>query len=149
MNTIPRTFAGRTLASAAALAAASLTLAGPAFADGPATSPTPSDDTPVQVAPLVQPSVVYETVSWSGYVYDRYNHQYLRNKPFTVTMQCTGFVVNPDGYVATAGHCVAPDGGKARAAPPGGGVGPAELLRLRLGTHRRLRDRRLPDRRPR
>ena len=66
----------------------------------------------MQVAPLVQPSVVYETVSWSGYVYDRYNHQYLRNKPFTVTMQCTGFVVNPDGYVATAGHCVAPDGGK-------------------------------------
>jgi hypothetical protein len=28
-------------------------------------------------------------------------------------MQCTGFVVNPDGYVATAGHCVDPDGGKA------------------------------------
>ena len=112
MNTIPRTIAGRTLASAAALAAASLTLAGPAFADGPATATTPSDETPVQVAPLVQPSVVYETVSWSGYVYDRYNHQYLRNKPFTVTMQCTGFVVNPDGYVATAGHCVAPDGGK-------------------------------------
>jgi S1-C subfamily serine protease len=100
----------RPLAAAAALAAASLTLAGPTFAaDGPA---TPSEDTPVQVAPLVQPSVVYETVTWSGYVYDRFNRQYLQDQPFTVTMQCTGFVVNPDGYVATAGHCVDPDGGK-------------------------------------
>ena len=60
----------------------------------------------------MQPSVVYETMTWSGYVYDRYNKQYLRDKPFSVTMQCTGFVVNPDGYVATAGHCVDPAGGK-------------------------------------
>ena len=60
----------------------------------------------------MQPSVVYETITWSGYIYDKYNKQYLRDKPFSVTMQCTGFVVNPDGYVATAGHCVDPAGGK-------------------------------------
>nr|WP_246355216.1 trypsin-like peptidase domain-containing protein [Nocardioides ungokensis] len=117
MNRTTRSLVRRTVASGAVLAAASLTLAGPAFADGPATTPssspgTATEATPVQVAPLVQPSVVYETVSWSGYVYDRFNGQYLQNKPFRVTMQCTGFVVNPDGYVATAGHCVDPEGGK-------------------------------------
>src|SRR6201999_4470198 len=29
-------------------------------------------------------------------------------KPFSVTYNCTGFVVTPDGYIATAGHCVNP-----------------------------------------
>jgi len=28
--------------------------------------------------------------------------------PFEATWGCTGFVVNPDGWVATAGHCVDP-----------------------------------------
>ncbi len=114
-----RTIAGRMLAAAAALAAASLAFAGPASADGPAqteseapATATTTDNAQAQVAPLVQPSVVYETISWSGYIYDKYNKQYLRDKPFSVTMQCTGFVVNPDGYVATAGHCVDPAGGK-------------------------------------
>ncbi|MBZ5737149.1 trypsin-like peptidase domain-containing protein [Nocardioides mangrovi] len=105
----------RGAAATAALAATTLALAGPAAADdttGPTDAPA-SGDTSIEVAALVQPSVVYETVTWSGYVYDRYNRQYLTtDKPFTVTMQCTGFVVNPDGYVATAGHCVDPQGGK-------------------------------------
>ena len=30
------------------------------------------------------------------------------NMPFLATWACTGFVVNPDGWVATAGHCVDP-----------------------------------------
>jgi serine protease Do len=114
-----RTIVGRTLAAAAALAAASLAIAGPASADGAATdeqSATPTTTTAntgqEQVAPLVQPSVVYETISWSGYIYDSYNKQYLRDKPFSITMQCTGFVVNPDGYIGTAGHCVDPKGGR-------------------------------------
>jgi serine protease Do len=29
--------------------------------------------------------------------------------PFEVSWHCTGFVVNPDGWVATAGHCADPD----------------------------------------
>jgi tetratricopeptide (TPR) repeat protein len=32
--------------------------------------------------------------------------------PFIATWSCTGFVVNPDGWVATAGHCVDPESGK-------------------------------------
>ncbi|HEY2502983.1 MAG TPA: trypsin-like peptidase domain-containing protein [Mycobacterium sp.] len=32
--------------------------------------------------------------------------------PFVATWGCTGFVVNPDGWVATAGHCVDPSTAK-------------------------------------
>ncbi len=32
--------------------------------------------------------------------------------PFAATWVCTGFVVNPDGWVATAGHCVDPETAK-------------------------------------
>jgi S1-C subfamily serine protease len=32
--------------------------------------------------------------------------------PFIATWACTGFVVNPDGWVATAGHCVDPESAK-------------------------------------
>ncbi len=34
------------------------------------------------------------------------------NTPFAVTWACTGFTVNPDGWVATAGHCVDPESAK-------------------------------------
>ena len=34
------------------------------------------------------------------------------NMPFLATWNCTGFVVNPDGWVATAGHCVDPESAK-------------------------------------
>lgn len=32
--------------------------------------------------------------------------------PYQATWDCTGFVVNPDGWVATAGHCVDPESAK-------------------------------------
>ncbi len=32
--------------------------------------------------------------------------------PYQATWNCTGFVVNPDGWVATAGHCVDPESAK-------------------------------------
>ncbi len=34
------------------------------------------------------------------------------NMPFIATWNCTAFVVNPDGWVATAGHCVDPESAK-------------------------------------
>lgn len=34
------------------------------------------------------------------------------NAPFVASWNCTGFVVNPDGWVATAGHCADPDTAK-------------------------------------
>ena len=64
-----------------------------------------------RVAAYVQPSVVYLDVKWTGYVHDLFNKRYLKNgHPFVVETQCTGYVVNPNGYIATAGHCVDPKG---------------------------------------
>ena len=34
------------------------------------------------------------------------------NMPFIATWACTGFVINPDGWVGTAGHCVDPETAK-------------------------------------
>lgn len=68
----------------------------------------PGAETPLErINALVQPSIVYLQQDWSGYVFDRANKQYLNyGQPFELSFQCTGFVVNPDGYIATAGHCV-------------------------------------------
>lgn len=74
------------------------------------TSPAAAEPPPVapleQVQALVQPAVVYEQITWTGYVYDETNKGYFTQEPFVTSFQCTGFVVNPDGYIATAGHCV-------------------------------------------
>ncbi|MCU0278933.1 MAG: trypsin-like peptidase domain-containing protein [Candidatus Nanopelagicales bacterium] len=68
---------------------------------------TPPPTSPLeQVQALVQPAVVYEQITWTGYVYDETNKGYFTTDPFIASFQCTGFVVNPDGYIATAGHCV-------------------------------------------
>lgn len=68
-----------------------------------------SEQTPLErVNAYVQPSIVYLQQDWTGYIYDKTNKQYLSTEPFTTSFQCTGFVVNPNGYIATAGHCVDP-----------------------------------------
>jgi S1-C subfamily serine protease len=59
----------------------------------------------------VQPAIVYIESTFSGYVFDTKLYEgepwgYLREAPFTVTLRCSGFGVNPDGYIVTAGHCV-------------------------------------------
>ena len=98
LATTSQTTSRRFAVGSAAVAAAGLFL-------WPVAAPPPS--TPLeQVQALVQPSVVYEQITWTGYVYDRHNDGYFTEDPFTVSYQCTGFVVNPDGYIGTAGHCV-------------------------------------------
>ena len=87
----------------AVAATAMLWLSSPAIA-APADSPPPTAPLE-QLQALVQPAVVYEQITWTGYVYDETNKGYFTEDPFTVSYQCTGFVVNPDGYIATAGHC--------------------------------------------
>lgn len=85
--------------------AALLATAPPALAQDGGGGPDPTA-APVQerVSAEVLPGVVYLQTNV---------HTYLRNVadgsvegPFDETLQCTGFVVNPNGYVATAGHCV-------------------------------------------
>ena len=84
---------------------------GPAFADDTDPGAAQAKDA---VVPLVQPSIVYLTTTFSGYVWDPYlgdGGMYLDDaqddaKVFSVTVQCSGFAVSSDGYLATAGHCV-------------------------------------------
>ena len=92
---------------AISLCGLAVTQAPPALAeDG---SAGPSANRSEQVVPMVQPSIVYEEVTFSGYVWAPFigdDGDYLGDDEFQATFQCTGFVVNPDGYIATAGHCV-------------------------------------------
>ena len=70
-----------------------------------------------RAAAMIRPAVMY--LSGQSYGQVRLpNGQMLSqfgagsNMPFTATWGCTGFVVNPDGWVATAGHCVDPESAK-------------------------------------
>jgi serine protease Do len=97
----------------AVLAAATLCAAATTASaeEAPATTPVSSSTVkPLErVSAYTQPSIVYIGITWKGYVYDRYNKMYLNNgEPFEMSFQCTGYVVNPNGYIATAGHCVDP-----------------------------------------
>jgi S1-C subfamily serine protease len=69
-----------------------------------------ADVTPEQQASaLARPAVVYLEVHWTGWVRDPSDGQYFNDgDPIEVTAACTGFNLNPDGYLATAGHCVDP-----------------------------------------
>lgn len=113
---IRRSMAVATLAASLGVLAA---LPAPVFAADPTTPPIapvapavpaagPSDITRVQ--PYVQPSIIYVQSTFTGWVWDRLRKEYLNGgKPYKVSGQCTGFVVNSTGYIATAGHCVDPD----------------------------------------
>lgn len=74
-------------------------------ADGPRSTVTP----PARLAPYVEPSTVLVESSWSAAIRDDLSQEepYLDDgATFTVTRACTGFVVAPDGFVATAGRCL-------------------------------------------
>jgi S1-C subfamily serine protease len=92
-------------------AAVALLAAGPAAAQT-----TPSAGTPQQrAAAIAGPAVVYLEQHWRAWVkipkaselifFQGYVNGGL---PFEWATRCTGFVVNPNGYIVTAGHCVDP-----------------------------------------
>lgn len=65
------------------------------------------------ISAYVGPSIVYVETTWTARVYDGFNNEYMveqdgSDKVFTSGSGCTGYIVNPNGYVATAGHCVDP-----------------------------------------
>jgi serine protease Do len=64
--------------------------------------PAPSE----RVTATVNPALVRVTGTFAGWVRSRQGAAANSGWPFTVTVTCTGFGVNPDGYLATAGHCV-------------------------------------------
>lgn len=86
---------------------------GVAFADTGRQQAKPEE----QAADLIRPSVMY--LVGEGYGLVRLPNgevlsQFGRGSdmPFLATWNCTAFVVNPDGWVATAGHCVDPASAK-------------------------------------
>lgn len=88
-----------TLCAAALLAVAGA--ATPSRAAPPSTQTTEG-----KAAAIAQPAIAYLEMHWNAYVYmsspdadfGMYNAQW--------ATRCSGFFVNPTGYVATAGHCV-------------------------------------------
>ena len=96
------------LLSAAALAVL-VGSPGVAFADDGRPHVNPEE----RAAAMIRPAVMYLVGQGHGQV-RLPNGQILSqfgagsNMPFLATWSCTGFVVNPDGWAATAGHCVDP-----------------------------------------
>ena len=89
-----------------AIVALALGVSGTAMAQESPTA-VPEVTTLEHVTAYVQPSVVYLNITAKGWVYDTFNKTYLNDgDPFVLQFSCTGFFVNSDGYIATAGHCV-------------------------------------------
>lgn len=85
----------------------------PAFADTGLQQTKPEE----RAAALIRPSVMY--LAGEGYGLVRLPDGELLSQfgrgasmPFLATWNCTAFVVNPEGWVATAGHCVDPASAK-------------------------------------
>lgn len=106
---IRRAFA---LASAAALG---MLVGAPGIASADGGRPQANPDE--RAAAMIRPAVMYLTGQGYGLV-RLPNGQVLSqfgegsNMPFIATWNCTAFVVNPGGWVATAGHCVDPESAK-------------------------------------
>jgi S1-C subfamily serine protease len=78
-----------------------------------ASAATPNPDvaatTPEQrAAAYVRPAVVSISMKMAGFVNAGSSGKFPRDtsKPLTIAGTCSGTVVNPNGYIATAGHCV-------------------------------------------
>ncbi|MCE0765643.1 trypsin-like peptidase domain-containing protein [Pseudonocardia kujensis] len=112
-GTIARAAAAVAVAASVTLATAGTALAAePGAPPGPGTSPPQATPTE-KAAAEVRPAIVYLTETFTAYVGDGTGLYYNNGQPLTLNATCTGFGVNPQGYVATAGHCVdttSPDG---------------------------------------
>jgi serine protease Do len=65
-------------------------------------------------AAVARPGIVLVTVDWHGWVRDKQTGEVFGgSEGYTVKVTCSGAVIDPDGYVATASHCVhtGPSGG--------------------------------------
>src|SRR5262245_51984725 len=65
----------------------------------------------VQATAIAEPSVVFVATSWQGWVRDtRTGEVFGGTDGYRFTSECGGAVIDADGLVVTAGHCV--DSGK-------------------------------------
>lgn len=95
-----------------AVCTAALLGTGPA-AQAQSTPPAPVGENPLQappqerVAALIRPAIVSIQEKFTAYViYAPTEAPYNNGQSYEIDATCTGFGVSPDGYIATAGHCV-------------------------------------------
>lgn len=87
-----------------------------------------------QAAAIARPAIVFVQSSWHGWVRDKRTGEVFGGaEGYQVTVSCSGAVINGDGYVATAGHCVDPG-------PNGGGGGLIDQAIADLAAAGRVRD---------
>lgn len=110
-------FAHRVRAWMGVSAAAFLLVAGPPVGMAAADDGRPQAKPEERAAALIRPSVMLLAAESSALV--RLPNGEILSQfgpgsaiPFLATWRCTAFVVNPDGWVATAGHCVDPESAK-------------------------------------
>lgn len=91
----------RLASAAAAIASVGALVASPAQAKDPVVPQA----TPLEkVSNVVQPSIVYIGITYSGFLVDQ-EGQPITKEPVKASFSCTGFIVNPDGFIGSAGHC--------------------------------------------
>ncbi|GAA4813679.1 serine protease [Nocardioides caeni] len=107
-HTMKHSVRGALAATGTLVALTALTaVATPAQAEESA-APTEADRA-AEVAALTQPGVVQEEIWFGANVWSETLGDYISGEPTWVSYVCSGFVVSPDGWIATAGHCVSND----------------------------------------
>jgi serine protease Do len=105
-TTVGRVSRNLLFTAAVAAAAGPLTVLGslPA-ANAQTAASAPAADTSIErTVALVQPGTVRLQMDWHAYVDT--GDDFGRLGPFDVSTSCTGFIVDPSGYIVTAGHCL-------------------------------------------
>ncbi|MEU6148836.1 trypsin-like peptidase domain-containing protein [Actinosynnema sp. NPDC047251] len=60
-----------------------------------------------RAAAVARPGIVYISVTWHGWVRDKKTGEVFGGTDgYEVKTSCSGAIISPDGYVATASHCV-------------------------------------------
>ncbi|MDQ3157930.1 MAG: trypsin-like peptidase domain-containing protein [Actinomycetota bacterium] len=94
-----------------------LVMFGLAFLPLAATAAPEKPNKTTLISAYVGPSIVYVAITWKARVYEGLNARYAGDETgaepgnavvFEINSHCTGYVVNHDGYIATAGHCLDP-----------------------------------------
>jgi pSer/pThr/pTyr-binding forkhead associated (FHA) protein len=80
----------------------------------PARAQTTQDTAPEKLTSVVQPSVVHVRAQYSGLIRDRQGNDLNRGRRVTAGTSCSGFIVDPNGYITTAGQCLDLDLGAER-----------------------------------
>lgn len=65
-----------------------------------------AETTTQQTADTVQASISRISIEWKAFVYDDLTTSWTK---ISFASDCSGFTIDPDGYIVTAGHCLDPE----------------------------------------